>query len=68
MIVEVLAYASVVFTMDVYSHIIEGTQNEAVALLDGVLPAGVSGMHQRGNAIVSSNCEELGKNASVAQW
>jgi hypothetical protein len=28
--------------MDVYSHIIEGMQSDAMALLDEVLPAGVS--------------------------
>jgi hypothetical protein len=28
--------------MDVYSHIIEGLQQDAMALLDEVLPAGVS--------------------------
>jgi hypothetical protein len=29
--------------MDVYSHIIEGMQSEAMALLDEVLPVGVNG-------------------------
>ena len=38
---EALGHASVSFTMDVYSHIIEGMQEEAMALLDGVLPEGV---------------------------
>jgi hypothetical protein len=33
--------------MDVYSHIIEGMQEEAMALLDEVLPAGV---FQKNNA------------------
>jgi len=28
--------------MDVYSHIIEGMQEDAMALLDEVLPAGVN--------------------------
>ena len=40
---EALGHASVAFTMDVYSHIIEGMQSEAMALLDEVLPAGVNG-------------------------
>lgn len=40
---EALGHASVAFTMDVYSHIIEGMQSDAVALLDEVLPAGVNG-------------------------
>ena len=39
---EALGHASVAFTMDVYSHIIEGMQSDAMALLDEVLPAGVS--------------------------
>jgi hypothetical protein len=33
--------------MDVYSHIIEGMQSDAMALMDEVLPAGVS---QKNNA------------------
>ena len=37
---EALGHNSVAFTMDVYSHIIEGMQSEAMALLDGVLPEG----------------------------
>ena len=39
---EALGHASVAFTMDIYSHIIEGMQSEAMALLDEVLPAGVN--------------------------
>lgn len=35
---EALGHASVAFTMDVYSHIIEGMQSDAMALLDEVLP------------------------------
>jgi len=38
---EALGHASVVFTMDTYSHIISGMQEEAMALLDGVMPAGI---------------------------
>ncbi|MBM4463461.1 MAG: site-specific integrase [Chloroflexi bacterium] len=44
---EALGHSSVAFTMDVYSHIIEGMQADAMALLDEVLPAGV---FQRNNA------------------
>lgn len=33
-------YASIAFAMDIYSHIIEGMQSEAIALLDEVLPVG----------------------------
>ena len=39
---EALGHSSVAFTMDVYSHIIDGIQNDAVALLDEVLPVGVN--------------------------
>ena len=35
---EALGHSSVAFTMDVYSHIIEGMQQDAIALLDEVLP------------------------------
>jgi hypothetical protein len=40
---ETLDHSSVAFTMDVYSHRIEGMQSEAMALLDDVLPAGING-------------------------
>jgi len=40
---EALGHASVAFTMDTYSHIIEGMQTDAMALLDEVLPAGING-------------------------
>ena len=36
---EALGHASVAFTMDTYSHIIEGMQENAMALLDEVLPS-----------------------------
>lgn len=39
---EALGHASVAFTMDTYSHIIEGMQSDAMALLDEVLPVGVN--------------------------
>ena len=39
---EALGHSSVAFTMDTYSHIIEGMQEDAMALLDEVLPVGVS--------------------------
>jgi integrase len=41
---EALDHASVAFTLDTYSHIIEGIQSEAMALLDEILPAGVNGI------------------------
>ncbi len=39
---EALGHASVAFTMDTYSHILSGIQEEAMALLDEVLPPGVA--------------------------
>ena len=39
---EALGHASVAFTMDTYSHIISGMQEDMMALLDEVLPSGVS--------------------------
>ncbi|MBI4332922.1 MAG: site-specific integrase [Chloroflexi bacterium] len=42
---EALGHSSVAFTMDVYSHIIEGMQSDAMALLDQVLPPGISAKH-----------------------
>jgi len=39
--------SSVAFTMDTYSHIIEGMQEDAMALLDEVLPPGVNGVSQK---------------------
>ena len=41
---EALGHASVAFTMDVYSHIIEGMQEDAMALLDEILPEGRNGL------------------------
>jgi len=49
---EALGHASVAFTMDTYSHIISGMQEDAMALLDEVLPAGVS--RENGVKIASS--------------
>ncbi len=37
-----LGHSSVAFTMDTYSHILDGMMEGAMALLDEVLPAGVS--------------------------
>jgi integrase len=44
---EALGHSSVAFTMDVYSHIIDGMQADAMALLDEVLPSGVNGDRNR---------------------
>jgi integrase len=47
---EALGHASVGFTMDVYSHIIEGMQQDAMALLDEVLPVGINSFKNKINA------------------
>jgi len=52
---EALGHSSVAFTMDTYSHIIEGMQSDAMALLDEVLPAGVS---QKINAKLTPTLEK----------
>jgi integrase len=44
---EALGHSSVAFTMDVYSHILPGMQEEAMALLDEILPAGVNGVEKK---------------------
>ncbi len=44
---EALGHSSVAFTMDVYSHIIEGMQEDAMALLDEVLPPGINGVKMK---------------------
>ena len=44
---EALGHASVAFTMDTYSHIIEGMQEDAMALLNEVLPAGKDGVTEK---------------------
>ncbi len=45
------------FTMDVYSHIIEGMQKDAMALLDEVLPAGENGTFQKNNVNLTSKVD-----------
>ncbi len=51
---EALGHDSVAFTMQVYSHIIEGMQADAMALLDEVLPSGV---FQKNNAQLTPKAE-----------
>jgi integrase len=41
---EALGHSSVAFTMDVYPHIIEGMRQDAIMLLDGVLPKAKNGV------------------------
>lgn len=43
---KALGHSSLAFTMDTYSHIIEGMQSEAMALLDEVLPQGKNGVEK----------------------
>jgi integrase len=50
---EALGHASVAFTMDVYSHIIGGMQEDAMRLLDEVMPAG------RSSKVLSRNCRDF---------
>ena len=57
---ECLGHASVAFTMDVYSHLLQGMQRDAMNLLDEALPAGVSTADERQN-------REDHDDASVAQ-
>ena len=59
---EALGHASVAFTMDTYSHIIEGMQEDAMALLDEVLPAGVNGVAQKINASLTPTLPKTGEN------
>ncbi len=47
---EALGHSSVAFTMDIYSHIIKDMQQDAMALLDEVLPTGKNMAYQRDNA------------------
>ena len=61
---EALGHSSVAFTMDTYSHIIEGMQSDAMALLDEVLPAGIE---RSSVARLSPTFSDLASNASVAQ-
>ena len=56
---EALGHSSVAFTMDVYSHIIEGMQSDAMALLDEVLPPGKNGVSQKINAKLTPNLGNL---------
>ena len=59
---EALGHSSVAFTMDVYSHIIEGMQSDAMALLDEVLPAGINGVK---NKITSPNYRQIDAEVSL---
>ena len=56
---EALGHASVGFTMDVYSHIIEGMQKDAMALLDEVLPAAIDSTQNKINAKLTLNTDKI---------
>jgi len=56
---EALGHASVAFTMDTYSHIIEGMQSDAMALLDEVLPVGKNGISQKNNANLTPTLDKM---------
>ena len=56
---EALGHASVAFTMDTYSHIIEGMQEDAMALLDEVLPPGINGAKNKINANLTPTLDNL---------
>jgi integrase len=56
---EALGHSSVAFTMDVYSHIIEGMQSDAMALLDEVLPPGKNGVSGKNNANLTPTFQDL---------
>ncbi|MFC1906279.1 tyrosine-type recombinase/integrase [Chloroflexota bacterium] len=56
---EALGHSSVAFTMDTYSHIIEGMQSDAMALLNEVLPVGVS---RKNNANLTQVLPKIGVN------
>ena len=58
---EALGHASVAFTMDVYSHIIEGMQEDAMALLDEVLPPGKNGVKNKTNANLTPTFQISGR-------
>ena len=56
---EALGRASVAFTMDVYSHIMEGMQEDAMTLLDEVMPVSVSKIN---NAYLTPNTDIMVSN------
>jgi len=58
---EALGHSSVAFTMDVYSHIIEGMQSDAMALLDEVLPPGKNGVKNKINAKITPTVDIMSR-------
>ena len=56
---EALGHSSVAFTMDVYSHIIKGMQEDAMALLNEVLPSGKNTSFQKINAQLTPKADKM---------
>jgi hypothetical protein len=48
--------------MDVYSHIIEGMQSDAMALLDEVLPVAKNGISHKINTNLTPTCSIMSSN------
>ena len=48
---EALGHSSVAFTMDTYSHIMSGMQEEMMTLLDGVIPSGTRRQNSASNPV-----------------
>jgi len=55
---EALGHSSVAFTMDVYSHIIDGMQSDTMALLDEVSPVAKNSAFRKNNAKDKHNAEQ----------
>ncbi len=53
---EAPGHSLIVFTMDVYSHIIERMQSEMMALLDEVLLSAVTNVKRTSTGIKISDC------------
>jgi len=60
---EALGHASVAFTMDTYSHIISGMQEDMMALLDEVLPSGVPRTSKRWSPAMRRGVAQFGRAA-----
>ena len=59
---EAIGHSSVAFTLDVYSHIIEGMQSEAMSLLDKVLSPAVKGARKNDGNLTAKVAVTLSRN------
>ena len=59
---EAIGHSSVAFTLDVYSHIIEGMQSEAMSHLDEVLPPAVKGARKNNGNSTAKVAVTLSRN------